>query len=159
MKPGDFLISKARYNFTNLIIGGKFSHGSVVTNLKEGRDGNALLIAEMTANDFDLVGVDHFAHGTTRIALMRFKDYDPEYGEKVSNFCMTLSDRRYDARFNLGVEALYCSELCYQADYEGRMKADLSDLVGMGRPYLSPDGIYCAPGLEVVYEWKDEGWH
>lgn len=150
MQPGDIMISKDTYALTNLIIGGKFSHGSVVT----GKD----TIAQMTANDFDVVDVNEFSEGCTRIALLRIKDLDGGYGEKVSLFAMTLSDRRYDVRFTLGVEALYCSELCYQSDYEHRMEADLTDLVGMGRPYISPDGLYDAHGLEIIYEWNDSGW-
>lgn len=147
MRPGDMLLSKSRFKFTNLIIGGNFSHGAVV--LEPDR------IAEMSAKDFDVVDVDHFCKDTTRIALLRFKDHDHVYGQKVAEFALTLSNRLYDVRFTLGLKALYCSELCYQADYEQRMRADLSDLVGMGRPYISPDGIFAAPGLEVVYEWND----
>lgn len=150
MKPGDILISKSTYRLTNLIIGGKFSHGAVVVAKNK--------IAEMTANDFDVVGMDHFALGCTRIALLRFKDPPANYGQRVARKAMAYANKKYDAQFTLGVEALYCSELAYQSDFLHKMQADLSDLVGMGRPYISPDGIYSAPGLKIVYEWKDEGW-
>lgn len=150
MRPGDVLVSKSTYRLTNLVIGGKFSHGAFVINTNE--------IAEMTAKDFDVVDVNEFAAGCTHIALLRLKSPDQIYANKMVEKCLSFSDARYDADFSLGVEALYCSELVYQSDFERRMKCNLDDIVGMGRPYISPDGLFCAPGLELVYEWVDTGW-
>ena len=150
MQAGDILLSKSKFALTNVLIGGDFSHGAVVIGPDE--------IAEMTANDFDVVDVDHFCHGTTRIALLRIVDQENDYGKQVALKAMSFVGVRYDASFKLGVEALYCSELCYQADFERRMQADLTDLVDMGRPYISPSGLYKAKGLELVYEWKDDPW-
>lgn len=150
MKAGDFILSKSGFHLTNLLIGGRFSHGAVVIGDDK--------IAEMTANDFDIVDVNKFCKGTTRIALMRIKKIPDDYGQAIADKAMQFADRRYDTNFELGVEALYCSELCYQSDFEHRMGADLTDLVGMGRPYISPEGIYSAKNLEVVFEWEDRTW-
>lgn len=150
MRPGDILVSKDTYALTNLIIGGRFSHGAVVVGPDR--------VAQMTANDFDVVSIDDFCTGCTRMALLRFRDAPDGYGLEVAEKAMTFCDRRYDVHFTLGVEALYCSELCYQSDFDRRMGAVLSDLAGMGRQYISPDGLYCAPGLERQYEWADSGW-
>lgn len=150
MQAGDILLSKSKFALTNVLIGGDFSHGAVAIGPDE--------IAEMTANDFDVVDVDHFCKGTTRVALLRIVDLSDDYGRRVALTAMSFEGKRYDASFKLGVEALYCSELCYQADYQRRMQADLTDLVGMGRPYISPSGLYKAKGLELVYEWQDTSW-
>lgn len=155
MQEGDFLLSKSRYNITNWIIGGDFSHASVVV---KDPDSGKLMIAEMTANDFDLVTVDHFCQFSTRIALLRLKDRKLGYPAKVAEKALSFQDCQYDCNFKLGVEALYCSELAYQSDYERRMQADLTDLVGLERPYISPDGIYKAKGLLNKFEWQDHGW-
>lgn len=148
MQPGDILLSKARFRLTNLLIGGSFSHAAIVV----GKD----RIAEMTANNFDIVDVNHFCSGATRVALLRIKDATPEYRNQMAMNALAFAGAEYDTDFELGVKALYCSELCYQADNEKKMQADLIDLVGMGRPYISPSGIYEALGLEVIVEWEDE---
>lgn len=157
MQPGDVMLSKSSYAFTNWIIGGKFSHAAVVTHLPDNLHGG-FLIAEMTNKDFDLVTVNEFCEGCTRIALLRLNDLSGLYGRLMSDKALSLSASRYDVEFTLGITSLYCSELAYQSDFERRMQADLSDLVGLDRPYLSPDGIYDAKGLYALYEWQDSGW-
>lgn len=147
MKPGDMILSKRAFYLTNLLIGGKYSHGAVVLEYNQ--------IAEMTASNFEVVDINKFCEGATSIALLRFKNYDDLYGNKVAAMALSFADAKYDTDFKLGVEALYCSELCYQSDFERRMKADLTDLVGMGRAYISPVGVYEADGLELIYEWRD----
>jgi hypothetical protein len=148
MQEGDVLLSKSSFNLTNILIGGKYSHAAVVVSKDK--------IAEMSANDFDIVDVDKFCKGTTRVTLLRLKIEDKQYAESIAKEAMSFADREYDLDFKLGVEALYCSELCYQADYEGRFKCDLSDLAGIGRPYISPYGLYIAEGLKVVSSWEDK---
>lgn len=150
MLPGDVLLSKSSFHLTNLLIGGRFSHGAMVISTDK--------IAEMKANDFDLTDVNKFCEGATRIALLRLKPFDENYANQMANTAMSFSNAQYDTSFTLGVESLYCSELCFQSDIENRMDVDLSDLVGMGRPYVSPEGLYSAKGLQVIFEWADRPW-
>lgn len=152
MQVGDILVSKSRFALTNLIIGGKFSHAAVVISSEPDQ------IAEMTHKDFDVVGIKEFSENTTRIALLRFKQAPKWYAKQFAKNAMRFQDKRYDAKFTLGVEALYCSELLFQSDDEHRMGADTSDLVSLGTPYLSPDGVYQAKGLQVIFEWEDKPW-
>lgn len=146
MQEGDILLSKSAFHLTNLLIGGKFSHAAIVV----GKD----KIAEMSANDFDVVDVDKFCKATTRVALLRLKIEDKEYGKLMAERAMEFQNREYDFQFTIGVEALYCSELCFQSDFEGRFKCDLTDLKSIGRPYISPYGLYVAEGLKTVTFWE-----
>lgn len=148
MKKGDVLLSKSAGHLTNVLIGGRYSHAAIVVDKNK--------IAEMTANGFDVVDVDKFCKQSTRICLLRLKSYDAEYGETMAQTAMGFSNASYDLDFTLGVEALYCSELVYQADVERRISADLTDLAGLGRPYISPIGLYNAQGLQIIYEWEDK---
>jgi len=52
----------------------------------------------------------------------------------------------------MGVKALYCSELVYQSDFERRLDVNLEDLAGLGRKYISPDGLYKAKNVRVVWD-------
>lgn len=148
MKPGDVLLSKSSGHLTNILIGGNFSHASLVID----RD----RIAEMTANGFDVVSVDKFCSQTTRICLLRLSPEDALYGQKMAQKAMEFDNAEYDLDFTLGVETLYCSELCYQADFEHRFRCDLSDLAGLGKPYISPVGLREAKGLEAILQWVDK---
>lgn len=148
MKPGDVLLSKSSGHLTNVLIGGTYSHAAFVVDTDK--------IAEMTANGFDIVDVDKFCKQTTRVCLLRLKEEDDAYGILMAKKAMEFADAQYDLDFSLGVEALYCSELAYQCDYEKRFKCDLSDLAGIGRPYISPVGLYRAEGLKVITEWTDK---
>lgn len=147
MRPGDVILSKSSGHLTNVLIGGKYSHAALVLEFDQ--------IAEMTANGFDVVDVDKFCKQSTRIALLRLKEEDEQYGLQMAYRALTFANAAYDLDFDLGVEALYCSELCFQADFEQRFECDLTDLAGIGRAYVSPEGLYSARGLKVVDEWID----
>lgn len=147
MLPGDVLLTKSSFHLTNLLIGGRFSHAAIVIEKNK--------IAEMTAKGFDVVNVSEFSKHCTKISLLRLHPQDNEYSKKMAQYCMNFSDRSYDNKFSLNVEALYCSELVYQSDYEKRIKYDLTDLIGAGTLYISPDGLYDAVGLTPVFEWVD----
>jgi uncharacterized protein YycO len=147
MRAGDVVLTKSSFHLTNLLIGGRFSHAAIVV----GKD----RIAELTANGFDVRSVDEFSKHCTKISLLRIHPDDQLYATQMAVNAMGFSDRDYDYRFTLNVDALYCSELVYQSDTEKRLQCDLTDLVGMGCPYISPEGLYQAKGLTPIYEWKD----
>ena len=58
--------------------------------------------------------------------------------------CKSFQGAEYDASFDLGVKSLYCSELIYQSYQGNSLGANLEDFVGLGRPYISPTGLYHA---------------
>lgn len=147
MRAGDVVLTKSGFHLTNLLIGGEFSHAAVVVGPDR--------IAELTANGFDVRSVDDFSKHCTKISLLRLHPDDQAYATQMAINAMSFSDRDYDYRFTLNVDALYCSELVYQCDTEKRLQCDLTDLVGMGCPYISPEGLYAAKGLRPVFEWVD----
>lgn len=147
MRAGDVVLTKSSFHLTNLLIGGRYSHAAIVVGPDK--------IAEMTANGFDVRNVDEFSKHCTKITLLRINPDDAAYGQQMAETAMSYYKRNYDYRFSLGVESLYCSELVYQSDKEGRLQCDLTDLVGIGCPYISPDGLFDAKGLKIVIQWVD----
>lgn len=87
-------------------------------------------------------------------------EHGEDYLVEVIAAAHSLSKAKYDVEFLLGVEALYCSELIYMADQIAahklgelpRLKVDLTDLVGLGRPYLSPDGLLFADNIHCIWD-------
>ena len=133
LRPGDFLLSRKRGYLNALLTPGYWKHAGLV--LDNG------FIAEMTANGFGLVSFDEFCHAD-RVAAFRCLDWDEEYIRKVViPTCLSFENKDYDDLFELGVKALYCSELIYESDPERRLDVNLSDLKGLGRQYVSPQDL------------------
>jgi hypothetical protein len=116
-------------------------------------------IAEMTHTDYTKSHFFDLCKEADRVCILECVDFTPDYVEAMIARCLSFESARYDSEFTLGVEALYCSELIYQADFAKFLEVDLSDLAGLGRPYLSPDGIYQAENVRVVWdsinEWEN----
>ena len=87
---------------------------------------------------------------------MRCKDWDEDYINKVVDKCKSFDSVPYDNAFVLGIKALYCSELVYEADFKGKLRVSLEDLMGLGRPYISPMGLYNAEDIEKIWDSDTE---
>jgi len=149
LEAGDILLSVDDKKLTSFIIKGVFTHASFCVS----KDG-IFEIAEMTHTNYTKSCLFDIFKEADRVVIMR-SDWDVEYKRRVIDRCRTLERATYDIRFDLGVEQLYCSELVYQSDFMKHLKLDLSDLAGLGRQYISPDGIYDCENLKVVYDSND----
>lgn len=136
-------------------------------------------IAEMTNRDFDVTPLEdlaHFTKGCTRILVLRGRDLSGDYAWSLSVNAMAFEHAQYDFKFYTPeiiesrmrelrrdgrgfptsvIEELYCSELIYRSDVEGRFKIRPSMLPHLGTPYISPMDIAKAEGLRAVWEWVD----
>ncbi len=120
-----------------------------------------LEMAEMTHNDFTLSDFYDMCKEADRVILFSCDDWDAEYVTELNKRVLYLHDSVYDIKFGFGIEALYCSELIYHADKlanggEPRIQCDVSDLMGLGQKYISPDGLLCAKNVRVVWDSKRE---
>ena len=106
----------------------------------------------MTHNDYTKSTVSDFCYESTRVVVLRCTDFGVAYTSKVINKCKSLEDVPYDYKFELGVEALSCSELVYEADLEKRLDVNLEDVVGLGQLYISPTGLWNAKNVTVVID-------
>lgn len=145
-KPGDFIVTTDKKKLTSLLIPGKVDHAALVGFQKQ--------CYEMTHEDFKITHLLDVLYEADAAALCRIKDIDLAYAEKMVTKAILFRDAKYDVSFTLGVKALYCSELVYEADFERRLEADLSDLAGLGRPYISPVGLLEAKNAEIIYATK-----
>jgi len=151
LKVGDIIVCKDKWKLTTWLIPGEFSHAALC--IAKGDDGELEFeIAEMTHNGFTKSTFYDIFRESTRLVILRCKDWDENYINKVVNKCKSFNDTPYDNSFVLGVKALYCSELIYESDFQGRLKVSLEDLMGLGRPYISPIGIYNAENVEKIWD-------
>jgi hypothetical protein len=147
LQAGDIILTKDKQKLTTVLIGGEFTHAAFCL-----RRGLPYEIAEMTHNHYTRSYFFDICKESDRVVILRCKDFDADYINKMIETCESFKDCKYDLAFDLGVKALYCSELVYQADFERRLKVDLSDLVGLGRQYVSPTDLFEADNIEVVFD-------
>lgn len=148
LQTGDIILTKDKRKMTTLLIGGTFTHaalcvGTTVTDYQ---------VAEMTHHNYSKSYFFDICKESDRVVILRCKDFDSEYIRHLVEKCKSFQDCKYDVEFDLDVKALYCSELVYQADFERRLQIDLSDIAGLGKPYISPTGLYEARNCVLVYD-------
>lgn len=123
--------------------------------------GNGLEVVEMTHLHFTFSDFFDICHESERVIIFACEDWDEVYTERLVNASLSFRIADYDGEMTLGVGALYCSELIYQADRiagngKGRLQCDLSDLMGLGREYISPDGLLTSKNVIVIWDSKGE---
>lgn len=147
LQPGDFLVSKDAKKLTTILIGGEWTHAALCISKDK-----VFEVAEMTHKDFTRSTFFDFCKESDEIAIYRINNVDQGYVQKMINKCMSMSDADYDEEFELGVKSLYCSELVYLSDAEGRIGASLDDLAGLGRPYISPTGLTEGKNVTCIFD-------
>lgn len=126
--------------------------------------GLGLEVAEMTNKHFTFSDFYDICKEADRVIIFKCLDWDEVYIKRITKRILSFRKAKYDPAFQLDgpeLSFLYCSEMIYQADKienngAPRLKADVSDLMGLGRPYISPDGLLCADNIEVVWDSKNE---
>lgn len=147
IKPGDTILTVDKKKLTTFLIGGDFSHAAVcVSKDKE------FEVAEMTHTDYTKSTVADLCFEADRVVVLRCKDFDEAYTKKVVEKCKSYEGVPYDNLFELGVEALSCSELVYEADFERRLDVSLEDVVGLGELYISPTGLWEAKNVDIIID-------
>lgn len=146
LQKGDIILTKDKSKLTGFLIPGEWSHAALCVDKESEWE-----VSEMTHTNYTKSCFFDICKEADNVAIYRCKDWDPEYTEKVIEKCKTFQDEKYDVTFTLGVEALYCSELVYQSDFEKRSKFNIEDIAGLGRPYISPTGLSKIENYELVW--------
>lgn len=167
LKPGQFIICLDDKKATSFLIPGFSSHAAYVVNHCQKKNNLEYEVAEMTHDHFRKSYFFTVCKEATRVLLCECRDWDDMDRAIMCAKINEFENAKYDVSLSLGVNALYCSELIYQLDIMaakyrdekatvGKMKVDLSDLAGIGRQYISPDGLLFAYNTRVV--WDSDGY-
>ena len=150
LRAGDIILTRDNWKLTTFLIPGEFPHAALCVS-----KGGDFEVAEMTRVGFRESEFYDICHESDRVVILRCEDWDDDYIEKVVEACLSLKGTDYDIKFELGIKNLYCSELVVASDPDKRLKVSYKDLMGIGRPYISPMGIYNAENIEVVWDSKE----
>ncbi len=147
LRPGDVILTIDKKKLTTLLIPGEFSHAAMCVSLNKKWE-----VSEMTHDDYTKSCFFDICKESDRVVIMRCKNITYEKLNDAIDKCKSLVDAKYDSEFSLGISALYCSELIYVSYEDNLIEANLEDFVGLGRPYISPVGLYHAKNLKVVID-------
>lgn len=146
LQRGDIILTTDKRKLTTLLIGGEWTHASYCVDQPD------FEVAEMTHTNFTKSYFFDLCKEADRVMILRCRDFDPDYVDKMIARCLSFQNASYDVLFEFGVKSLYCSELVYEADFERRLEVDLSDIAGLGTQYISPTGLRNAKNVWVVFD-------
>ena len=147
IKPGDIILTVDKRKLTTFLIPGDWTHAAICIS----KDKN-FEVAEMTHNDYTKSTVADLCFEADRVVVLRCSKFTKAYTRKFIKNTLALEDVPYDYKFELGIKSLSCAELVWAADPENRIGACLEDVAGLGRDYISPQGIYNADNVTVVLD-------
>ena len=149
MLPGDIVLTIDHKQLTTAIIPGEFSHVGMCVS----KD-NKWEMVEMTHRDYVKTCLFDMAKASDRLVIMR-PQLSQDIIDKAIEKSKSFEGTDYDSLFNFGVEELYCSELIYESYENNSLEIPTGDLFGLGKPYISPSGLYKAKKLKVVIDSDD----
>lgn len=151
LKRGDIVLTYDKNKATTILIPGIFAHAAFcVSKDKE------FEIAEMTHSNFTKSTFSDICYEADRVVIIRCVDFSIYYINKMIERCKSFENVKYDTEFKLGVDYLYCSELIYHSDFEKKLDVSLEDLAGIGQDYISPDGLFKAKNIEIIWDSDKE---
>ena len=151
LQPGHIILTVDKKKLTSLLIPGDWAHAALCVGKKSAvYDGYE--VAEMTHTNYTKSYFFDICKESDRVVILRCVDWDQAYTRKVIDKCRSFENAVYDTKFDFGVKALYCSELVFQSDFERRLDVKLDDLSGLGRQYISPDGLFKAKNVRIVWD-------
>lgn len=150
LEAGDIIVTVDKKKLTALLVPGEFSHAAMCVS----KDGSWEL-SEMTHTNYTKSCFFDLCKTSDRVVVLGVKNATEQEKIDAVKKCKGLEWARYDRFFLLGIETLYCSELCVVSWNNEKIKADLSDFANLGQPYISPTDLYEADGLYVKADSKN----
>jgi len=153
LKPGHIILTTSHWQLTSMCIPGKLTHAAMCVGIHA--EGAEYEVAEMVAAGYrknDWPGVCQ----ASRVVILECDAWDKDYTRRVVLTCKSFNGTPYDPLFAFGVKALYCSEMIWASDFARRLEASVSDLMGLGSAYVSPQDLFDAKNVTVIWDSDKE---
>lgn len=148
LRPGHIILTTDKKKLTTMLIPGEWSHAALCV----GKYPEKFEVCEMTHLNFHKTHFFDLCKEADRVRILECPDFSAKYVQEMIDKCISFENALYDVEFELGIEALYCSELVYQSDFKRVLQVDLSDIAGLNQLYISPDGINAAKNVKLVWD-------
>lgn len=140
VQPGDIVFSADRSKLASWLVPGEWSHAALYVG-----DG---WIVEAVQPKVKMTHAFDFCHSADVVGVVRYEW--PEL-ERVLFEAKATVGLPYDAIFEKGKEALYCSELVAMFDEMNLMGFNDQDELGLGLEYVSPDDLWNAKNVTRIF--------
>ena len=152
MLPGDILVSREAWHFTNLFIPGFWSHAAIYGNGE---------VVESVAPAVQVVDWRDWVIEKHNWAVLRPNQSDNTSGRDAFIYAKTTKGRLYDYRFQNDNSQFFCSELVYDAWETNSLWAQDTFVKRktFGQWTVTPDDFYNAAKrnkFTLVYEHRDK---
>jgi hypothetical protein len=144
---GDVLLTADTFKLTNICIPGALTHAAVYLGWGS--------VVEMICSGYHKTDWAKLCRASRVVILRPLPRWDQAYQDQFIAKVRSFEGTAYDPQFEPTTELLYCSEMVWTADWERRLKVKIDDLMGLGRPYVSPMGLYNAGNVEVIWDSDD----
>lgn len=168
LDEGDVILTLDEKKATR-IVPGLMTHAAYCVNNSSKSGKLDYEVAEMTHHNFTRSYWFDICKESDRVIIVTYDGWTPEHKTMMHNLVPMFWSSLYDTKFAFGIGELYCSELPWQLDrmaanrsmttqdmtetkFKGVMDVDLSDFAGIGRQYISPDGLLFARNARVRWD-------
>ncbi len=172
MTPGQFILCLDEKKGTAFLVPGFMTHATYVVNNCFYNNNQDYEVAELTHHGFTHSYLFTICKESDRILICDCVDWDLAHKQRMIAAVPQFYKTSYDVGFRFGISTLYCSELVWFLDLIAthpeisieqlaeskllpKLKADLSDLEGLGQQYISPDGLLFAKNTRII--WDSDG--
>ena len=150
LQPGDMIQTSEKGRAVSFLIKGDFDHAAFCVGKNSTWE-----ISEMVGSGYHKSNFYEICRNADRVRIIRCVDWDRNYVKRMIDRCKSFEGSKYDTAFSFGIKDLYCSEMIYHSDMEKRLKVSLEDIAGLGRKYISPDGLGKARNIKIIWDSKD----
>ena len=157
LKPGDWIFTIDHSSFSGKVItaltGGEVSHCGIFRGYFEPWE-----CSEMTSKNFTKSAFYDMIKSSDRVIIAHNPKWTDDYRKSMVAESSSYAHAKYDYWYDMankdekGVPLLACSELLYMSDFERTVRVNLEDVAGIGRPYISPQGLLNSPDLFIIYD-------
>jgi hypothetical protein len=142
IKPGDILLSRSKYQLTNLFIPGFFKHAAVFVDMGSQKD-----LVEATSQGVHYTSLYDFVSTKDYIIILRLKNKE-KYKSNLLKVCLIackLVGDAYDYEFEFGDEEEYCSEVAVKS-------YSLAEIdIFQDKTIIYPTDLYDNQNFQVVF--------
>ena len=149
MRRGDIILTTDNRALSTICVPGTHTHALLCINRSE------RMCAEMTHSGYGEIHVAKAFFHASRVVILRCPDWDESYIDRVVTKCRSFAGTKYDTQFDLDPDEIYCSELPWQSDVEGRLLVVPSRAWGTGQLVVTPDNL-AAANVDVVFDSDEE---
>lgn len=147
LEPCDVIVTMSKWQLTSMCIPGEVKHAALFVGGQLDQE-----IAEMVCSGWQSSSWRDVCQAS-RVVILRCDEWrKDDYFKLVIAMCKSFVGTLYDVQFTLSIKLLSCAEMLWHCDPENRAEVSTKDILGLGRPYITPQAYYKSKKMRVVWD-------